>query len=195
MPASRRPSLPAPFPSPEGATFDPSQTYRYRLWRCWQEHAARVVFVMLNPSTADGTHNDPTIRRCLGFAQSWGFGSLEVVNLFAYRTPDPAVLRQVRDPVGAENDFYLQAAIAQADQVLLAWGNSGSLQGRDRTVLQLLHSRGDRRHPPLHCLGLTRAGQPRHPLYAPGSLQPILFEFKQARASAIKIGSPDSQNC
>ena len=87
-----------------GADFDPTGVYRYSLWREWDARAPAVAFVMLNPSTADAGKDDPTIRRCASFARSWGYGSLEVVNLFAYRASEPKRLRQTPDPIGPAND-------------------------------------------------------------------------------------------
>lgn len=142
------------------AVFDPTLTYRYSLWREWNEDGQRLAFIMLNPSTANADTNDPTIRRCICFAQRWGFGSLEVVNLFAYRTSSPHDLRTAVDPIGIENDRHLVAAVNQADCIVLAWGNWGSLHGRDRAVCQLLSH-----YPNMYCLGTNHSGQPRHPLY------------------------------
>jgi hypothetical protein len=116
---------------------------------------------MLNPSTADHRNDDPTIRRCIGFATSWGFGAVAVGNLFGYRTPFPSVLRQVTRPVGCANDRWLQRLAAESSCMIAAWGNHGSLMGRDEQVCALLS--------PLHVLSLTQQGHPRHPLYAPGS--------------------------
>jgi len=144
----------------QGAAIDPTGLYRYSLWREWDAHAPRVVFVMLNPSRADANTDDPTLRRCLGFARSWGCGSIEVVNLFAYRASRPDILRLVSDPVGPENDRYLQEAIDRADKILVAWGNRGSLRNRYQIVSSWLMSREN-----LYCLGITQIGHPRHPLY------------------------------
>ncbi|MGG6296134.1 DUF1643 domain-containing protein [Leptolyngbya sp. AN02str] len=141
------------------AVFDATGTYRYTLWREWDAALPRLAFVMLNPSTATAIANDPTIRRCIGFAQAWGFGAVEVVNLFAYRSTHPQQLRLAADPVGTENDWYVQQAAEKAEIVVLAWGNWGYLQARDRTMYQLLASYNPQ------CLGLTKTGQPRHPLY------------------------------
>lgn len=160
---------PSPVIQPSGATFDPTGQYRYSLWRVWDLDAPRVAFVMLNPSTADAERNDPTIRRCIGLANAWGYGGLEVVNLFAYRATRPQVLKQATDPVGREGDRALLAAASRADQILLAWGNWGSLYERDRAVLALLSGY------PLYCLGLTQQQQPRHPLYASRGV--ILIRF------------------
>ncbi|MDX2214776.1 MAG: DUF1643 domain-containing protein [Oculatellaceae cyanobacterium bins.114] len=150
-----------------GAIFDPSGTYRYTLWRNWG-CAPKVVFVMLNPSTADAEHNDPTIRRCIGLAQAWGFGALEVVNLFAYCATHPTELRQATDPIGIENDRYLLQAVQRSDRTLLAWGNWGYLHQRDRCVLNLLSQQTS-----LYCLGMNQSGQPRHPLYVRRDVKPI----------------------
>jgi hypothetical protein len=146
-----------------GALFDPTHTYRYTLWREWDATLQRIAFVMLNPSTADATVNDPTIHRCVRFAQTWGYGAVEVVNLFAYRTPSPTVLRNALDPVGEDNDRHLLAAANQADRIVLAWGNWGTLHQRDRAVIQLLAH-----HSHLYCFGHNQSGQPRHPLYIRG---------------------------
>lgn len=151
-----------------GAEFDVTGRYRYLLWRSWDEQAARVGFVMLNPSRADAVMNDPTIRRCLGFAQSWGFGALEVVNLFAYCTAKRRELRQVADPVGRENDRYLATLPQRVNTLILAWGNDGGLQARDRAVVALWDDQT-----PVYCLGTTRLGQPKHPLYLRRNAQPV----------------------
>lgn len=147
----------------KGAILDSTGLYRYTLWREWDGCAPKLVFVMLNPSRADAIVDDPTIRRCLGFARTWGYGSLEVVNLFAYRTSHPSNLAQVADPVGPENDRYLEAAMERCDRagirVVIAWGNGGLLLGRNEEVLRAI-ARED-----LYCLGVTKRGQPRHPLY------------------------------
>jgi hypothetical protein len=141
-----------------GARFDATGTYRYTLWRSWDTTRPRLAFVMLNPSTADAEVNDPTIRRCLGFAQAWGYGALEVVNLFALKTPQPSQLSLAADPVGAECDMSIVQAVEQADCTVIAWGNWGGLHGRDRAVLALFDQ-------PVYCLGRNQSGQPRHPLY------------------------------
>jgi hypothetical protein len=126
---------------------------------------------MLNPSRADAVVDDPTIRRCIGFAHTWGFGGLEVVNLFAYRTANPTELSQADDPIGAENDFYLMSLRERVEQIILAWGNWGSLQGRDRTVMHLLSNQET-----MYCLGLTKAGSPKHPLYIKRDVLPMAFK-------------------
>ncbi len=152
-----------------GATFDTSGLYRYHLWRAWGRGERRVAFIMLNPSTADGQRDDPTVRRCLGFARAWGYDALDVVNLFAYRTPRPADVRAAADPVGPDNDRFLLDVTARAGLVVAAWGNHGAWLGRTDAVRHLLAD------VPLHCLALTGQGQPRHPLYARATLHPHLL--------------------
>ena len=144
----------------KGAIFDSTGLYRYLLWREWDCLLPIVTFVMLNPSRADAEVDDPTIRRCLGFARSWGYGSLKVVNLFAYRASRPNLLFQSQAPIGQDNDRYLQIISQRTSTLVLAWGNSGNYQQRDRAVLQLLKD-----HPHCYCLGLTQNKNPRHPLY------------------------------
>ncbi len=144
-----------------GAYFDASGAYRYWLWRTWQPTAPTVAFIMLNPSTADAEQDDATIRRCCGFARAWGCGRLLVANLFAYRATQPRDLRAAAEPVGSDNDRYLQQAVAEADFTIVAWGNAGRWQGRDRAAIALLGTA------PLYCLGRTQQGCPYHPLYRP----------------------------
>ncbi|MBW4461377.1 MAG: DUF1643 domain-containing protein [Nodosilinea sp. WJT8-NPBG4] len=144
------------------ATFDSTGRYRYSLERRWST-APILAIVMLNPSQADSSVDDPTIRRCIGLAQGWGFGAIAVGNLFAYRSPHPKTLRQIEDPIGLENDAALSTAAQQAEQILLAWGNWGSWLGRDRSVLTLLTPHQAK----CRCLGQNLTGQPRHPLYVP----------------------------
>jgi hypothetical protein len=145
---------------------------RYRYWlRRWWQHGGGdgkvVCFLMLNPSTADSSVDDPTIRRCLGFVRSWGHSVLSVRNLFALRATNPAELRKAADPVGPQGDAALLTA-KTADLVIAAWG-AGVPFGRDRRALELLAGK------PLYCLGLTKHGHPRHPLYVPASAVPVPF--------------------
>ena len=153
-----------------GASFDITGKYRYSLWREWRPGGKRVAFILPNPNRADAVRDDPTIRRCVGFARSWGCGSVEVVNLFAFRTGDPRRLRGTHEPVGPANDRYLLKACRRAWKIVAGWGNHGGLGDRDRQVLRLL---GDRIG--LYCLGITRQRQPRHPLYTRRDLPLIRF--------------------
>ncbi|MBT3271062.1 DUF1643 domain-containing protein [Candidatus Poribacteria bacterium] len=152
------------------AVFDETGAYRYRLSRTRSDGAGVVTFVMLNPSTADAEVNDPTIRRCIGFAWDWGHRDLIVVNLFAYRATAPRDLRLATDPVGPANDEHLLAAVCEADVVVAAWGVHGAMLGRDRDVMGLLEGRAS-----LQCLGVTKAGHPRHPLYMPKRSMPAPY--------------------
>ena len=144
------------------AIFDSTGIYRYSLQRWWA-NGPMMTMIMLNPSQADAQRDDPTLRRSGILARQWGYGRLEVVNLFAYRSADHRRLKQVSDPVGPKNDHYLLGACDRAHTILLAWGNWGSLQNRDQAVLTLLKPYWER----CYCLGRNRTGQPRHPLYAP----------------------------
>ena len=143
-----------------GATFGPRRRYRYRLWRTWNSDEARVLFVLLNPSTADERVNDPTIRRCIGFAQTWGYGGVEIVNIFAYRSTDPAALREISDPIGPRNDYHIKAARRRSARCIAAWGNHGAHLERGARVLRALGRLGE-----VECLCETKTGQPGHPLY------------------------------
>ena len=114
---------------------------------------------MLNPSTADAMVDDPTIRRVIGFAKDWGYGSALVGNLFAYRATDPKELKQRYDAVGEENDYYLSLLARLSDKIIVAWGSMKYAKVRARAVVHLLRDRQ------LQCLGKTKDGSPRHPLY------------------------------
>ena len=149
-----------------GATLDPTRTYRYSLWRVWDATAPRTCFCMLNPSTADATTDDPTIRRCIGFAKTWGFGSVEIVNLFAYRATRPADLRTAPNPIGPQNDSAIMSAACRAGRFIAAWGNHGSLLNRATEVIELLTGT------PLLCLGTNNSGHPKHPLYVARTTKP-----------------------
>jgi len=139
--------------------------YRYCLTRIWCPRKPLVTFVGLNPSTADATLDDPTVRRCIGFAAAWGGGSLCIVNLFALRSKNPALLRLSRDPVGPENDVWIDRAMKGAGVVIAAWGNVGATSGRATPLLQ--------RHRRRFCyLRLTKQGAPGHPLYVPAATRP-----------------------
>jgi hypothetical protein len=133
--------------------------YRYRLWRTWDTSHPSLLWILLNPSTADGAQDDPTLRRLVAFSRSFGFGGLSVVNLFAWRATSPQALLSVADPIGPDNDGFIGEAAAQAPQIVVAWGNQGTYQQRDQQVLALLSSM------PLFCLGTTIESNPVHPLY------------------------------
>lgn len=145
--------------------------YRYALERWWMFGTGTVLFVMLNPSTADAVDDDPTVRRCISFAQRWGHQRLIVCNLFAWRATDPRELRTAADPVGPMNDERMAECAGVASLILCAWGNHGAHAGRDKYVREALYTIR-----PLHHLGLTGKRQPRHPLYLRGDLKPLEWE-------------------
>lgn len=149
------------------AIVSPDGLYRYALTRKWED-GPDLVWVMLNPSTADATEDDPTIRKCQKFAQTWGFSGISVVNLFAYRATDPADLLLVDDPVGPGNDVVLQAVFEEAGNVMAAWGAATVATYRADPVLDLM---ADANRTP-YVLGLTKAGAPRHPLYIRDTTSP-----------------------
>lgn len=151
--------------------FSADKIYRYTLWRHFipdlfcDDGKGYALFIGLNPSTATDEIDDPTIRRCINFAKYWGFSSICMCNLFAYRATDPSVMKLAADPVGPENDKYLLACAEHAGIIVAAWGSHGAHQGRDMAVKKLISN--------LHYLRLTKDGHPGHPLYLPKTLKPI----------------------
>ena len=146
------------------AEFSPDRVYRYAPRRRWDRTRPRCAFVLLNPSTADERRDDPTIRRCIGFAADAGFGQAIVVNLFALRATEPQVLRAARDPIGPENDGAILHAALGASAIVIGWGAWGArFRSRADAVRLLLTPFGRR----VFVLGQTRSGEPRHPLYLP----------------------------
>lgn len=145
--------------------FSPCRTWRYTLWREWIGGNGYAMFIGLNPSTADEVQDDPTIRRCIAFSKAWGYSAYCMTNLFAFRATDPRVMKAHPDPIGADNDAHLQRCAGSAGIVIAAWGNHGTHMGRAHAVRALL--------PRLHCLKVTKAGEPQHPLYLPAWLNPI----------------------
>jgi hypothetical protein len=152
------------------AVFSTCRTYRYVLTRQWDPDLPAVLYIGLNPSQADERDNDPTIRRCIGFAKEWGFGRMAIVNLFAYCTPYPSVLKKAKDPIGPKNDQYIREYAASAEKVVLIWGNEGALDDRHQRVLDLLNNP--------QCLRINKTGHPAHLLYLPKGtpLQPFLLK-------------------
>jgi hypothetical protein len=153
------------------ALFDSTGAYRYRLSRVWDEALPRVCWILLNPSTATASVDDPTISRVVGFSRSWGFGSVDVVNLFAFRTPNPRGLRHIADPVGDGNDETIVATASSSPQVISAWGNHGILENPSTGAPRFLEVQRLLAEAGVHtaCLGRTKHGQPRHPLYLTAS--------------------------
>jgi hypothetical protein len=154
-----------------GAEFSVCRRWRTLLWRRWDEAKPIANFLMLNPSTADETVLDPTCARARDYAERWGYGSLLVTNVFAWRATDPGEMRAAADPVGKGNDTAILRAARKAQLVVCAWGNHGQHLGRSSAVLRLLRGAGVA----LHVLQLNASGEPAHPLYLPGRLRPCLW--------------------
>lgn len=154
-----------------GAIISADRKYRYRLTRTLNAMADAVCFIMLNPSTADATKDDPTIRRCKNYVLRLGGGQLEVVNLFAYRSTDPDALYGMSKEaaIGQENDQHIVAACKASSMVICAWGNHGVLFGRDKDVLGLLRFEGCK---PMALKINAKSRQPAHPLYLKADAQP-----------------------
>jgi hypothetical protein len=134
-----------------GARFSPCRTWRYVLWRQWSLSSPKIAFIGLNPSTADETNDDPTVRRCIGFARRWGFGGMYMLNVFAYRSTNPKELKTADDPVGPRNDASLAKICRRCEMVVACWGVWGRLFDRSQAVIKLLNGI------PIHCLGRSSA--------------------------------------
>ena len=149
---------------------------RYRYWleaEVSNDSGGVCMFLMLNPSTADATKSDPTVSTCKRFARDWGYGTLRVCNLFALRSPYPVALRESRDPVGAENDEWILRNARDSVVIVCAWGNYGNHLDRSTFVRRILKFEGHARK--LRHLGLTKLGQPRHPLRLRADTVPVRF--------------------
>lgn len=142
-----------------GAEFSDCRTYRYVLWRKWnwQGYANQLMFIGLNPSTADEAKDDPTVRRCIRFAKDWGFGGVLMLNVFAFRATNPRDMKAAADPVGPANDEAFGYRRTQVGLIVAAWGTYCPPE-RAHTVCRAIGK-------PIHCLGRTKDGSPRHPLY------------------------------
>ena len=147
--------------------FSPCRTYRYTLLRrfglLFGGNSHYVMFIGLNPSTADENKDDPTIRRCIGFAQFWGFNQICMTNLFAFRATDPKTMKVQTNPIGPDNDKWLMECAKDASVVVAAWGVNGQFLRRDLAVSKMIGK--------LSCLGVTKDGHPKHPLYVKADKQ------------------------
>lgn len=163
----------------KGARFSECRVWRYALWRTWDPARAPLVFVGLNPSTADETQDDPTIRRCLGFARDFGCGGLHMLNIFAFRTTNPDGLRWTDDPVGPDNEreFMALAAWPKRPRAICAWGKGGGYMDQGRIGLRWLQDAGIEPE----CLGTTKEGYPRHPLFLPKDARPAAYSCSHVR--------------
>ena len=153
-----------------GAEFSPCRVWRYLLWRIWDDSLPKLNVIGLNPSTADETKDDPTIRRCQGFARDWGYGGLYMANIFAFRATLPKDMKAAPDPIGPDNDQWIIEGAARSKLVIAAWGTHGVYLNRGQAVCKLF-APGE-----LYCFRLTpKTGAPEHPLYLPKGIQPIIF--------------------
>jgi hypothetical protein len=153
------------FAADTGARFSRCKRYRYVLWRRWDAERPPVMMIGLNPSTADASNDDPTIRRCIGFARDWGAGGLVMTNLFAFRATYPADLKRAADPVGPRNDWWIRRMSRLCPMIVAVWGNEGAFLGRSAALRTRLAGR-------LQIIRLNRSGEPAHPLYLPADLRP-----------------------
>jgi hypothetical protein len=158
------------------ARFSDDRIYRYELSRdvAPLDGDGILVVIGLNPSTADELRDDPTIRRCIGFARRWGFARLEMLNLYGYRATDPRELVGHRDPIGPDNDIAIDRVVQCADMVLVAWGARADPTRADAVAARLTDP---------FCLGLTVCGEPRHPLYVRADVVPMPYERRFPRST------------
>ncbi len=152
------------------SVFSICKTWRYVLTREWDTDAKYCMFVGLNPSVADHLANDQTVRRCMQLAKSWGFGGLHVLNLFAVRSSDPNYIKIAKDPIGEDNDMYLHKYSSESDVVIAAWGRGGNYMDRADEVIK----RGILGNV-LFCMGKTKDGHPKHPLYLTNETELVMF--------------------
>ncbi len=147
-----------------GAEFSRCEKYRYRLWRIWDESKPILVVIGLNPSTATEEKDDPTVRRCIGYARDHGKGGLSMLNIFAFRATNPADMKSQKDPVGPYNNEAIISettrAIEAGGEALCAWGGHGAHMGRSSAMREILDGMSN-----IKCLGFTKSGEPLHPLY------------------------------
>ena len=139
--------------------------YRYQLSRIWDEEKPKILFIMLNPSTADEFVEDPTIRRVVNYAKDWGYGGVYVGNLYAFRSTDPKGLKSIADPVGPENINHIQTLISLVDKVIYAWGNEQKEPDWLKKIVETPY-----------CIEISKKGIPKHPLYLKKCLIPQIYK-------------------
>jgi hypothetical protein len=150
----------------KSALFSDCRKYRYWLLREWDTDKPKIMFIGLNPSTANETDDDPTIRRVIGFAKDWGYGGVYMMNLFAICSSDPSILKSCEDPIG-KNDYWLYTIRKECKRVLFAWGNFKEAVERSSFVSSKFTG--------AICLGFNKNGTPKHPLYVSANTLPINF--------------------
>ncbi|GAJ17368.1 unnamed protein product, partial [marine sediment metagenome] len=161
------------------ASFSEDRRYRFTLYRRWAGSGQEILFICLNPSTADEDYNDPTVWRCVNFARDWGYRAVWLGNLFALVTTDPAKLYtptiyEVFDPVGRGNNLVLKKMAARCAKVVYAWGNHGHIANRGRHVVDMIG--------PAWCFGVNKTGEPKHPLYQSRNAQLKRYPNKRPEA-------------
>ena len=155
------------------AIFSKCKTYRYELHRIWDAEGPKIMFLMLNPSTANETIDDRTVSRCINYAQEWGYGGLLIGNLFSYRSRYPEKLFCPDDPIGPLNNFHLKEMSKRCERVICAWGNSSLIKKLNFDISKLNDIKA-----PLFYLEKMKDGTPKHPLYLRKSLLPRPFSIK-----------------
>lgn len=157
-----------------GAELSPCGIYRYALTREWEDGPC-IAWLMFNPSTADATVDDATIRKCVGFSKRWGFGRLVVVNLYAVRSRDPKAVARTTDPVGPLNNYWITEALGESRQLICAWGCAQHMRGIDGRIIEVLKIAREEKVETL-CLGQRKDSHPRHPLMLAYSTERVPFE-------------------
>ena len=160
-----------------GAQISDCGKYRYALWRIWDTELPLLLFVGLNPSTANASEDDPTVRRCIGFAKQWKMGGILIGNLFAFRSTDPGNLMTVSDPIGSDNDSALVDLRNRAQIAVAIWGSNGTIMNRSTSVRRLLGR--------LKCLAVNKDGEPRHVLYIPYETTLKEYDAEQSPAECL----------
>ncbi|WP_308689102.1 DUF1643 domain-containing protein [uncultured Streptococcus sp.] len=152
------------------AIISKDKIYRYKLSRTWDSTKPTILFIGLNPSIADENVDDPTITRCINFAKDWGYGTLLMANLFAFRSTYPKDIYLIDDPIGKDNDHYLLECVTQSDLIVACWGNNGTYMNREKVIKELV--------PNLYCLQKNKnVNLPNHPLRLPRNIDPVPFNF------------------
>ncbi len=149
------------------AIFSEDNIHRYALIHEWELDRPSLMIISLNPSAEDGELNNPTIRRCIGFAKRWGFGRLFITNLFSFKTSSPKDLFNSENPIGNKNDYWLKKLSKKVDKVVLAYGNHGKFKNRHEEILKIIHDP--------YCIKKSKTGMPMHPLYLKYTEEPIRF--------------------
>ncbi len=139
-----------------GATFSPCRRYRYELYRIWDDQKPLIMFIGLNPSTANEFEPDNTIKRVVAMARGWGYGGVYMMNLFCFVTAYPDELDVSKEDI-ALNDQWLRTTEALCDTVVFAWGAFKQTDGRAESVIRMF--------PNAMALHINKNGSPKHPLY------------------------------